>query len=54
MGADQLNDSSTVQGFWPLIGSMDGTPLGIGVGLLLVGLAFEYGEGLQRDTEGLV
>ncbi|MBC7589994.1 MAG: hypothetical protein H7226_02975 [Salinibacterium sp.] len=54
MTADQLNGSSTVDGFWPIIGTVDGTPLGIGVCLLLVGLAFEYGERLQRDTEGLV
>ncbi|MET4780374.1 hypothetical protein [Glaciihabitans sp. UYNi722] len=28
--------------------------LALGMGLLLVGLAFEYGEKLQRDTDGLV
>jgi len=54
MTADQLNGSRTLEGFWPIIGTVDGTPLGIGVCLLLVGLAFEYGERLQRDTEGLV
>lgn len=41
-------------GFWPLAGRLDPTMLGVGVVLLLVGLAFEYGERLQRDTEGLV
>ncbi|MHC5797790.1 hypothetical protein ACVXZ4_16700 [Lacisediminihabitans sp. FW035] len=51
MAADQLNG---VRGFWPIIGTVDGTPLGIGVCLLLVGLAFGYGERLQRDVEGLV
>ena len=54
MAADQLNGRSTGDGFWPMIGTVDGTPLGIGICLLLVGLAFEYGERLQRDTEGLV
>ena len=54
MAADQLNGNSTGGGFWPMVGTVDGTPLGIGVCLLLVGLALEYGERLQRDTEGLV
>ena len=54
MAADQLNGNSTGGGFWPMVGTVDGTPLGIGVCLLLVGLAFEYGERLQHDTEGLV
>jgi hypothetical protein len=54
MAADQLNGGVSRGGFWPLIGTVDGTPLGIGVCLLLVGLAFEYGERLQRETEGLV
>ena len=54
MAADQLNGNSTGDGFWPMIGTVDGAPFGIGICLLLVGLAFEYGERLQRDTEGLV
>ena len=54
MAADQLNGNSTGDGFWPMIGTVDGAPLGLGICLLLVGLAFEYGERLQRDTEGLV
>lgn len=54
MTADQLNGSATLDGFWPILGMVDGTPLGIAICLLLVGLAFEYGERLQRDTEGLV
>ena len=54
MAADQLNGNSAGDRFWPIIGTVDGTPLGIGVCLLLVGLAFEYGERLQRDTDGLV
>jgi hypothetical protein len=54
MTAVQLNGSNMIDGFWPIFGTVDGTPLGIGVCLLLVGLAFEHGERLQRDTEGLV
>ncbi|MET4703651.1 hypothetical protein [Frigoribacterium sp. UYMn621] len=54
MAADQLVGGVSIGSPWPIIGTVDGTPLGIGVCLLLVGLAFEYGERLQRDTEGLV
>ncbi|WP_394771598.1 hypothetical protein [Lacisediminihabitans sp.] len=54
MTADQLNGSATTGGFWPILGVVDGTPLGIGACLMLVGLAFGYGERLQLDTEGLV
>ena len=53
MAAGELN-GPTARGFWPLAGRIDGTPLAFGVVLLLVGVAFEYGERLQRDTEGLV
>ena len=42
------------RGFWPLAGRLDFTTIITGLILLLVGLAFEYGERLQRDTEGLV
>ena len=57
--ADQLNGSDTGPGtgdlgFWPIMTSVDATFVGVGVALLLVGLAFEYGERLQRDTAGLV
>ena len=54
MATDQLNGRSTGGGFWPIIGAVDGAPLVIGLIILLVGLAFEFGERLQRDTEGLV
>jgi hypothetical protein len=53
-GAILLVDGVSIGGPWPMIGSVDGTPIGIGVCLLLVGLAFEYGERPQSDTEGLV
>ena len=42
------------RGFWPLAGRLDFTTIVTGLILLLVGLAFEYGERLQRDTEGLI
>jgi hypothetical protein len=53
MAAGDLNGGQH-PGFWPIAGRIDGTTLFFGLVLLLVGLAFEYGERLQRDTEGLV
>lgn len=53
LAASELNVSGS-RGFWPLAGRFDPTFLVIGVVLLLVGLAFEYGERLVRDTDGLV
>jgi hypothetical protein len=41
-------------GFWPLAGRFDPTLAVVGVVLLLVGLAFEYGSRLQKETEGLI
>jgi len=41
-------------GFWPIQAAVDGGPIWIGVVMMLIGLAFEYGERLQRDTAGLV
>ncbi|HEX4444447.1 MAG TPA: hypothetical protein VHZ81_12805 [Galbitalea sp.] len=40
--------------FWPVAGRFDPTWIVFGVVLLLVALAFEYGERLQNDSEGLV
>lgn len=55
MVADQLNDPDAgLDGFWPILAGVDPTFIAIGVALLLAGLAFEYGDKLQRDTEGLV
>jgi len=51
--AAQLN-GSTDTGFWPLAGAFDPSSLVTGIVLLLVSLAFGYGERLQRETEGLV
>lgn len=53
LAATELNRSGSF-GFWPLAGRFDPTLVVIGVVLLLVGLTFEYGERLQRDTDGLV
>jgi hypothetical protein len=50
--ASELNGGGN--GFWPLAGRFDPTLTVVGVVLLLVGLAFEYGTRLQADTRGLV
>jgi hypothetical protein len=42
------------KGYWPLEASFDPTIPVFGIVLILVGLAFEYGTRLQKDTEGLV
>jgi len=55
MVADQLNDPDAgLDGFWPILAGVDPTFIAIGVALMLAGLAFEYGDKLQRDTDGLV
>lgn len=55
MVADQLNSPDAApEGFWPILAGVDPTFIAIGVALMLTGLAFEYGNKLQRDTEGLV
>jgi len=53
MVADELNGGGS-DGFWPIRAAVDGSPIWIGVVMMLIGLAFEYGERLQRDTAGLV
>lgn len=50
--AAELNGGG--RGFWPLAGRFDPTLPVVGLVLVLVGLAFEYGTRLQKDTEGLV
>jgi len=55
MTAEQLNDPADgLDGFWPIMAESDPTVIAIGFALLLTGLAFEYGEHLQRETQGLV
>ncbi len=53
MAAADLNGPGG-RGSWPLAGRLDFTTIVTGLILLLLGLAFEYGERLQHDTEGLV
>lgn len=50
--AKELN--AGVSPFWSLAGVVDGGGYVTGVVLMLAGLAFQYGEHLQRDTQGLV
>lgn len=55
MTAERLNDpAADMGGFWPIMATLDFAPLALGFGLMIVGLAFEYSERLQRDTAGLV
>lgn len=52
--AAALLNGPEAHGYWPIAGRFDATWLIVGFVLALVGLAFEYGERLQRDTDGLV
>lgn len=55
MVADQLNATSDgLDGFWPISADVDPTFIALGIGIAIVGLAFSFGEKMQRDTEGLV
>lgn len=40
--------------FFPLVMGFDPAPLGYGLALMVIALAFERGRKLQQDTEGLV
>jgi hypothetical protein len=53
LAAVALNDSNR-HGFWPLAGRLDPTYIVVGFAFITIGLAFEYGERLQKETEGLV
>jgi hypothetical protein len=53
--ADDLNTpAADGAGLWPMVATVDPTLIALGFGMLVVGLAFEYGEHLHRDTVGLV
>lgn len=41
-------------GFWLLLYQLDPSPIGWGIALALVATAFEVGQRLQKETEGLV
>jgi hypothetical protein len=40
--------------FFPLVMGFDPAPLGYGLAMMLIALAFERGRRLQQDTDGLV
>jgi len=50
----ELLGDDKVTGFWPMAFSGDLSPIGFGLALLIVASAFEYGERLTRQTDGLV
>jgi hypothetical protein len=54
LAAVSLNSSADDRGFWPLAGRLDPTYIVVGFALVTIGLAFEYGERLQKEAEGLV
>jgi hypothetical protein len=53
LAAVALNGSD-LHGFWPLAGRLDPTYIVVGFAFVTIGLAFEYGERLQTETDGLV
>ena len=53
LAAVALN-SSDRHGFWPLAGRLDPTYVVVGFAFMTIGLAFEYGGRLQKETEGLI
>ena len=46
--------ASGTEGLYPLVMNIDLSPFGWGLGLGLIAGAFEIGQRMQRDTEGLV
>lgn len=53
MIAAQLNADPTMSVF-PMAGTISLTPVFVGVGIAVIAAVFEFGERLQRETEGLV
>ena len=53
LAAVALN-SPNLHGFWPLAGRLDPTYIVVGFAFVTVGLVFEYGARLQKETEGLI
>ena len=52
---EQLTASGAdTSGFWMLLVTLNPAPIGWGIALALVATAFEVGQRLQRETEGLV
>ena len=55
MIAGELNASGAgLDDFWPTAAAVDSWPVWVGVTMLLLGLAFDYGDRLQQDNAGLV
>lgn len=54
LGLMIAGDELGARGFWTLGFAFDFTPVLAGFAILLVATAFEYGNSLQRDTEGLI
>jgi len=52
--ASELVGDDELEGFWPMAAQGDLGPIGFGLALLIVACAFEYGERLSRETDGLV
>jgi hypothetical protein len=52
--SSELVGDDTLEGFWPMAAQGDLAPIGFGLALLIVACAFEYGEKLSRETDGLV
>lgn len=50
----ELLGDDKLTGFWPMTFTGDLSPIGFGLALLVVACAFEYGERLTRETDGLV
>jgi hypothetical protein len=50
----ELAGDEKLDGFWPMAVQADLAPIGFGLALLIVACAFEYGERLTRETNGLV
>ncbi len=46
--------SASADPFFPLVMGFDPAPLGYGLAMMLIAIAFERGRRLQHDTEGLV
>ena len=50
----ELLGDDKLEGFWPMAVQGELAPIGFGLALLVVACAFEYGERLSRETDGLV
>ncbi|WP_309616541.1 hypothetical protein [Salinibacterium sp.] len=50
----ELTTGRVVDGFWPLVMTLDPAPIALGFGLLIVASAFQFSGRLGRDLDGLV